>query len=58
MLDPIQIEIHIEQRPKKMLAVMKFDRKQLVQRRFAKPGELPEVQKIFPASNEKPKTMR
>jgi len=27
MLDPIQIEIHIEQRPKKMLAVMKFDRK-------------------------------
>jgi hypothetical protein len=53
----VQIQIHVQLGPKKMLSVVEFYRKQLEKRRLAKPGKLLKIQEVLAPRNPKPKAM-
>jgi hypothetical protein len=50
MFDAIQIQIHIQFRPMKMMAMGKFHSEQLLYRRLAKPRKIIEARKILKGS--------
>ena len=52
-----QIQIDVQLRPIKMLAVVEFHREQLRKGRFAKPGELLKSQEMLLPRDPKPKAM-
>ena len=58
VFDALQIQIHVEIRPMKMIAVGKFHVEQLVDRRAAKPREIVEAEKILLARDEQPEAVR
>jgi hypothetical protein len=58
VLDAFQIQILVQFRPMKMIAVGKFHVEQSVHRRAAKPREIVEAEKVFLARDEQPEAVR
>jgi hypothetical protein len=58
MLDALQIQIHIQFRSIKMMAVGKFHVEQLFQGHLPKPREIVETKKMRVARDEQPEAVR